>query len=235
MAKACEIGVISDIHGNQYAFQAFLSAIEGLNLDAVAFCGDIFGYYYGQDSIINDLRRMDNLYAVKGNHDEYFLNLIDRKISKTLLCKKYGNTYAECEKLTSSQNIEWIRSLPCSLSFTILGNSFLMCHGTPKDTLTDRLYPNDNVDFIDLSCDFLLLGHTHYRMLKRVNKTIVVNPGSLGQPRDKNGFGYAIISLPSGEVKYKNIYFDREQLEGEIQHKDPLYPKLIELLHRGDK
>ena len=70
--------IFSDIHGNQYAWQAFLCKLEDIEYDSVIFLGDIFGYYYGQKEIIEDLLVMKDLIWLRGNHDQLFLELILR-------------------------------------------------------------------------------------------------------------------------------------------------------------
>jgi putative phosphoesterase len=71
-----------------------------------------------------------------------------------------------------------------------------VCHGSPRDLLNEYVYPDrgsyDN--FVVVGADVIVLGHTHWPMLRRVGKTLIVNPGSCGQPR--NG------TAASGQLRY---------------------------------
>ena len=84
-----KICAFSDIHGNIEAFDKMISNETG-NVDAYIFAGDIWGYFYDQSEIIDRLSAITNLYAVKGNHDEYYLG---REITPELI-NKYGSSYS---------------------------------------------------------------------------------------------------------------------------------------------
>ena len=68
--------------------------------------------------------------------------------------------------------------------------------------------------------DYLILAHTHYRFLQKVGKTTVINPGSLGQPRDKNGFSYCVLDTKTGSCTFKNVNPNISELLEEVQKKD---------------
>ena len=51
----------------------------------------------------------------------------------------------------------------------------------------------------------MLLGHTHYRLTRSYGKSLVINPGSLGQPRDGNGFSYVILDLYNKSYEFKTV------------------------------
>ena len=110
-----KICFFSDIHGNTYAFQEFLRQSEQLEIDQYVFCGDVFGYYYGQNEIISKLRNMKNLSTVKGNHDQYYIDLCSTSENEFELVKKYGNSYKGIVNRISAENQTFIDSMPESL------------------------------------------------------------------------------------------------------------------------
>lgn len=83
-----KIAICSDIHGNQYALNNFFKDIETQKIDKVLFLGDVFGYYYGQKECLQKLMECNKVYCIKGNHDQYFLDL-----------KKSCNYFKSCHKI----------------------------------------------------------------------------------------------------------------------------------------
>jgi len=73
-------------------------------------------------------------------------------------------------------------------SFEILGHRCLACHAAPSDPLFRYLRTTEKDLEFEIAAagspDFLFCGHTHWPLLKRVGKTTIVNPGSVGQPKD---------------------------------------------------
>ena len=70
------IAVFSDIHGNIYSLEKALKIMEQYKPDKYLFLGDMAGYYYYQNESIDLLNNLDDLISIKGNHDEYFLNIM---------------------------------------------------------------------------------------------------------------------------------------------------------------
>lgn len=228
------IGVFSDLHGNQYALRSFMRVLPSLNVDVLIFCGDIFGYYYGQCEIIDTLSGIPMLHWLLGNHDKNYLDMIDGKVDAESLMRKYGNSY-QCVRSVRLPAEPLLEKLPQTLSLNLANTKIFAVHGTPQDPLNGRLYPNDVLPAEVLQSDVLIMGHTHFRLAKRNSRTLYLNPGSLGQPRDKFPAGIAILTLPACSVEFVDIPYDRTALEIEIYRNDPGNRKLIEILHRADR
>jgi len=208
------ICIFSDVHGNYEALHKMLEAELG-NVEVFIFAGDIFGYFYNQSEIIRDLMELPNLLAVKGNHDNYYLTCKE----KANLTDKYGSSYLF--SLTEEQT-KFIASMPENIRTTIGGKKVGIFHGGPVDYMEQRIYPDSQMDFASLfgEYDIVVLGHTHYRLEKRVGNTLILNPGSLGQPRDGEGFGYCVLDMEDGSCCFKKVDIHVEELLLQVKEKD---------------
>lgn len=224
--------IFSDIHGNQYAWRAFLRSVRKVRYDHMVFLGDVFGYYYGQEEIANGLFAMENLIWLKGNHDHFFLELLDNKIELNCLEKKYGSAYRRI--LSKGKNLRpFFDKLPFSYQLKIDDLSIIFCHGTPDDPSNGRCYPRDC--WRPAACrqyDVVICGHTHFRMVRKGKGKLWLNAGSLGQPRDGSRSGYLLFDTKTGEYEYVDVSYDKRPLSDEIQEKDPYLNKLKEILGR---
>lgn len=225
--------VFSDIHGNALALDAFLNKIESERYDYAVFCGDIFGYYYDQKYIIKQLCAMERLVWIKGNHDAYFCKLYRGLEDEYTLTQKYGHSYENIKQRFAEDEYRLISSKKSSFFFETDNFQIGIFHGTPNNPLEGRLYPkdllNDNSFF---QYDIVILGHTHFRQFRKQGSTMIVNPGSLGQPRDGNGFSYCLIDTERQSVEFKNVEIDISKLYQQIEKYDPYLIKLREVLER---
>lgn len=228
-----KIIAFSDIHGNQYAFEAFLNVLKEISYDVVFFCGDIHGYYYGQTAIVKVLKQMKNLYAVKGNHDEFAIRVFEGIDRAEEYIPRYGHSYAMLEK----ENIDYVKSLPDIMEGDWDGKRIAILHGCLDDVLEGRLYPQDELRAAERyqKYDYVFCGHTHFQMIRKAGKTTIINAGSLGQQRDGKGFVYVMADTETGEIEYRTIAYDMTALEQEIREHDPDNEKMIQILHRGER
>lgn len=229
--------IFSDIHGNKYALEQFIKQTTNKEHDFYIFCGDIFGYYYNQDEIIDILKGLDNLLWIKGNHDEYAVRIYASEDQASNYINKYGHSYLNIRSKIKKENIELIKKLPTKIEITLDHKKIGIFHGTPKEPLEGRLYPKDNITDSDMykKYDYVFLGHTHFKMTRLCNNTKIINPGSLGQQRDGKGFGYAEFDTVSGKTEFFNVEFNLHNLLQEIEMNDRENKKLVEILYREEK
>lgn len=226
---------VSDVHGNIYAFEKFLMDIEKYKVDAVFFCGDIFGYYYHQNKIIDLLRRKQTLCkSLLGNHDKLFLDLLEGNISDESLIDKYGNSYKDIVDKISQANIAYLKSLPEKIELDIQNKKIVLCHGSLEDNLNGRIYPDTSIENAELytKYDYVILGHTHHKMVRKIRETYIINPGSIGQQRDGKGCSYLILDLDKNKFEFKIIEYDLQKLVSEINYYDDGNERLKEVLIR---
>lgn len=173
------------------------------------------------------LESINPLIVVRGNHDQYYLDAYDNNELTETLVKKYGVSYRD----KSLYIINYLKKMPVSLEMNIGEKRVYIQHGSIENSLEGRIYPDSELEELDDAIYFA--GHTHYQMFKQVGKTIWVNPGSLGQPRDGNGFSYCVIDDQTLNVSFKTVKIDIAPLLKEIRRLDPDNRYLEEVLYRN--
>lgn len=202
-----KIALLADAHANYIALDAVLKDAASRNIDHIIFAGDAVGYYPYTNEVCNILREKAD-WCVKGNHDAFVTGGLPVSEDKK---KAYALDYTLSE--ISPENMNWLKNLPEFLEFELSGKMFKIFHGSPWNYLEEYIYPDyhffDRFDSIE--ADFIILGHTHYPMVKQIGSKIIVNPGSCGQPRDYNPMAsYSTLDIGSGEVLFRRVFYDIE-------------------------
>lgn len=221
--------IFADVHGNSIAWQSMYKR-EKDNVDAFYFLGDIFGYFHDQSTIIDDFIMDSRVHAIMGNHDDYYLRYFEKLTPAQLksvdnivdnvqdvesdLVNRYGSSYRQ--RYSNAQK-KYISGLPIYLILESDGKRIGFFHGGPGDYLEQRIYPDTEMTadaVIDTyeELDYIFLGHTHYRMDRMKGQCRVINPGSLGQPRDGKGFSYGIFDTVTGEFEFKTVESEIDML-----------------------
>lgn len=232
-----KIVFFSDAHGNIYAVESFLLDIANKNIDLVIFGGDVFGYYYNQDEIINKFRSC-NIKMLLGNHDKMFLDLLYSKIEEDTLIKKYGNSYKDIKNKISKDNIDFLKRLESKYVLKINNMKIAFVHGSIDNPLEGRIYPDtaiENEDFY-IEYDYVFCGHTHHKMIRKLYNTVIVNPGSIGQQRDGKGCSYVTFDTITRELDINIISYDVNSLIEQIELNEDdfiIKEKLKEVLKRN--
>jgi putative phosphoesterase len=190
--------LVADIHGNWPALQALNEPYD------VCIClGDLVDYGLEPAPCIDWVRRKAH-YAVRGNHDHgvaqnvvvhgrtgfRYLTAVTRPLTRERL---------------GTDDLRYLSRLPVSQMVTLDDTRFLLVHATPRDPL-DEYAPAD-ADFWqrrlqDVEAEVVCVGHTHQPYVLEVGDKLVINPGSLGQPRDGDPrASYAVIEDYKVELK----------------------------------
>jgi putative phosphoesterase len=195
------IAIISDIHSNLEAFEKVLSKIRGS--DFVLHAGDLVGYGPDPKDVIR-LSKLHNIISVKGNHDQACVSENTSGFNQfaAFAARWTANVLDFREK-------RYLSKLPEVFEKTIKGKKIIMVHGSPGDHLNEYVYPHftDSLltGFLELTkADILILGHTHEPFIKKFGKKFILNPGSVGQPRD-------------GNPKASFVSFDKERMKFDIK------------------
>jgi len=195
------VGLVSDIHGNLAALEAVLADMP--KVDAVVNAGDIVGYGPWPADCVARVRH-EQCYSVMGNHDQ---SLFEEGIYDD------GDRYA-AEEL-DSQQLEWVRSLPDQR--LLFDDRLRVVHGHPNERFAYTYEPEFDESLLDGE-QVLVLGHTHRQGAARVDgDRLVVNPGSVGQPRDKDPrAAYAIADLDELTVSLERVPYDIDRFVDRI-------------------
>jgi putative phosphoesterase len=207
----------SDIHGNPFPLQQVL---RNEKFDVSLFLGDLVDYGpLPAESI--DLVRQNFDIVIQGNHDYAASNNTD------CLCGQenhelsvYTREHITMPKL-GSEDKQYLKSLPPSATKELDGLSFDLSHGSPSNRLYGYMYPwqisSDSLrNEIGRPTDsnIILVGHTHYQFYVPFSGRLVLNPGSIGQPRDTVPFpSYAVINTQTMQVELKRVKYDTTPLK----------------------
>lgn len=233
-----KVGILADIHGNHYAFVEVIKAARRERIDKLLILGDIVGYYYSPDKILEHLNNWDYL-MVKGNHENILRDIISGKTDKSSIKAKYGSGHQKAiERLTEDQ-ISILCNAPDSLQIEIDNFKILMCHGSPWSS-DCYLYPDTSKEVLDKfeqsDADVVLIGHSHYAFLYKGRKSILINSGSVGQNRNIGGLAsWAIINTDNRSIQIKATPYDVKHLIEEIETLEPDNSYLKNILTRNRK
>lgn len=223
--------VISDIHANYEALEAVLA--DAGAVDETWCLGDIVGYGPDPNLCVETVRERPNLTCLPGNHDVAMLGGM-------LLSAFNGEARRSLElqsRMLMADNVDFLRSLPDS---TLSRGEVTLAHASPRDpiweyvlnTLAARL----NFDYFDTP--FCFVGHTHLQCVfqfdeksNRVSmKTpragtplampprAIFNPGSVGQPRDRDPrAAYAIFDPEARTWEPRRVEYDIVSVQKRIR------------------
>jgi putative phosphoesterase len=229
-----KVGLIADIHGNSPALLAVLAVLRR-QVDSILFLGDLVGYY----PFVNECAEVwdaSHIIGVLGNHDQILLDcLAGGKEPEESYCARYGSALTRCRRSLSAQARTLLASWPQQRSLNLEGVSVGMFHGAPWAPLEGRIYPDftDWPRFESSSEEVILLGHTHYPMLKRLGGKTIVNPGSVGQPRSRSGVAeYAVLDVAQRSVAFEHARYDATMVVQDALRHDPQMSYLVEVLSR---
>ena len=219
--------IFSDIHANLPALQKFFSLIDS---DESKVClGDIIGYGASPSECLR-LVKENNATIIRGNHEGALLNS-KRRLFFSFLAR---SALEWTEKRLSPHEIEGIRAFPES----ILKQNVLFVHGSPVDPDT---YINDEQSvrnafsrMTELQASMCFFGHTHipgfydnsgvfrysteHDYVLEEDEPYLINPGSIGQPRDgKTGLSYCSWNPDTRILRFHRASYNIEQAANKIR------------------
>ncbi|MCX8196005.1 MAG: metallophosphatase family protein [Acidilobaceae archaeon] len=237
--------LISDIHGNLEALQAVLEHARGY--DEVWVLGDLVDYGPNPAEVIDVVRGLSPDIALRGNHDEAVAFGVDCGCGeKTHWLSVYTREKVSM-RLLGKEHISWLASLPLRAERE-LQRRVLLVHASPRNPLHDYLLPTLPPEELRrmlsvglrgrlVSADLVVSGHTHVPADFRVEGIRVINPGSVGQPRDGDPrASYGLLDLESWEFRVFRVDYPREKTLEKLRPyiEDPkVYAKLAEILTIG--
>lgn len=225
--------VLSDIHANFTALEAVLE--DAGDFDAVWILGDLVGYGPDPNECVDLIRRLPNLVCLLGNHDAATLG----HINDIAFNPSARQAIRWTREHISSENADYLRQLP---ELVRLGE-ITFAHGSPREPvweyLLDARNATENFDYF--STQFCLVGHTHLptiyllnnganfaRLIPPENNILmplqpraIINPGSVGQPRDHDPrAAYAMVDLNTLTIEFHRVSYDIEAVQDRMRQYD---------------
>ncbi len=196
--------IFSDLHGNLESLHA-LQQVETKPAELI-FLGDAVGFGPDPSACLAWLRRNAN-HIIQGDHDRAVATGADC-LSPSEWIELAHATRDLARIILPHREQSYLNTLPCEELIEIQGVRFWMTHHIP-DSLNLLTASEATIakQFENVHADIILFGHTHVPLLRYVNRTWFVNPGSLGQPC--HGLPSATYAVwDDGELKIQHIDYD---------------------------
>jgi predicted phosphodiesterase len=223
-----QVLIISDIHANLTALEAVLDAAKPSGYEAVWCLGDLIGYGPDPNDCVERVRELPDLVCLIGNHDQAALGKIP--------LERFNEDAREAAAWTREQladgNEAYLLSLPSRVSF----DEFTLAHGSPRQPVWEYILDPQTAEmnFRSFHTPYCLVGHSHLPLgfyLGRDNShaelvsipwdrkldlepRMILNPGSVGQPRDMDPrAAYAILDTDTATWEAFRVEYDVEQVQ----------------------
>lgn len=224
-----QILIISDIHANLTALEAVLNAAG--EFDAVWCLGDLVGYGPDPNEVVQTVRKLPNLQCLIGNHDAAALDQIDPSAFNLEARQAVSWT----QNTLTGESLAFLQSLPEKLEV----EEVTLCHGSPRYPIWEYLLDTRTatLNFSHLSTPYCFVGHTHLPVVYKLDdsgessqlyipepNTIfelkchsIVNPGSVGQPRDRDPrAAFALYHPEENTWNYRRIEYDIQSVQSRM-------------------
>lgn len=210
VSEHMKLGCISDIHGNRVALETVLDDMPAV--DTLICCGDIVGYNPWPADCVTMVREAADV-IVQGNHD---------RVVQTPARYRGNPSVFEGLRLAknklSEEQLDWLDGLPEQT--TAVDGRVRVIHSHPSN-LDEYVHPGQFPQMVQHLAEAercLLLGHTHVQhtvdMRQFEREEIIVNPGSVGQPRDSDPrAAYAVIDTADWEVNCYRVEYDVDAVQ----------------------
>ena len=226
--------VLSDIHANLEALEACLHDAHARGYDATLVLGDLVGYGADPNAVIDRVRALKPAAIVRGNHDKVACGL-EQADGFNAVAKSAAEWTFE---VLAPENRRWLASLPAGPHD--VDDLVEICHGSPFD---EDAYIFDELDALRAlkaaRRPLCLFGHTHFpvtfalssdglesagpsslpetRLDLQDEAKYLLNPGSVGQPRDGDPrAAYAIVDVGPRRVELLRLSYPIEAAQAKV-------------------
>jgi predicted phosphodiesterase len=225
--------VVSDLHANAEALRSVFSHFRRKKFDCIVCLGDFVGYNAEPNQVLDAMREFrGKKFYIRGNHDRF--------VSST----EEGNGFNPAAKVAaewtrsrlSVPNRRFLEKLPLG---PIERGGFVLCHGSPED---EDEYVFNEVHagriFESFAAPIILYGHTHLPVVFSIDqkgrvrgsavrgeaivrldpaRRYLINPGSVGQPRDRNPrASFAIVDSDKLTAQFFRVPYNISKTQSAI-------------------
>ena len=244
--------ILADIHANLEALEAVLERARG-RFDRVICCGDLVGYGPDPNEVTEAVRQLDPAVVVRGNHDKAAVGLTDLSWFNPLARSAALWTQAQL----SEENRRYLQAMPRG---PVEGDGFTVAHGSLPDEDQYLLNLEDALQSLSLAVHRLtFFGHTHVqggfawfkeqragpldpglrkgaaesRLVLDSENRYLINPGSVGQPRDDDPrAAFAVYDQRKALVSYFRVEYPVRRVQQKMR-KVGLPRQLADRLSQG--
>ena len=196
------LAIISDIHGNLPALEAVLADIEAQGRSEIYHLGDLVGYNpFPNETVALIAERQ--LPGITGNYDQAVLGGVPDPVGEFLndkITPMGREIYEWTVRQVNQASRDFLAAQPRQRSLSLGNRRLLLTHGSPRH-IKDYVRPSWPDEMVgdllrQVKEDIVLTGHTHIPVVRQVNGKWLINPGSVGFPKDGNPLAaYAILEL----------------------------------------
>lgn len=225
--------IVSDLHSNAEALRAVMSRVRRKRIDEIVCLGDFVGYGAQPNQVLDVMRNMRGrkLY-IRGNHDRVAAGFDEGQ--------GFNSPARQAALWTrdhlSGPNRQFLRKLPVG---PLAHEGVMLCHGSPYDEDEYVFTEHHAAQILALfDARIILYGHTHLPVIFAVDGSrhvwgtavreemtfrldpesrYLINPGSVGQPRDRNPqSSFAILDTGKSAVQFFRVAYDINRTQTSI-------------------
>lgn len=223
------IGILSDAHGNFYAFEHALEILRETGVDEIIFLGDAVGYFPSTKVVDLLMSFPRKAKCIRGNHEDMLIH--------ASFSEKQDQVYqlGKIKSLMSEAHIDFISGWDTTYTRNSPVGKLLFIHGSPSDPTYGYIYSDTDLSAFDTDADFVFMGNSHYPFVRKHQRVTYVNVGSCGLPRDDGRYGSVAVFDPENGVA-KIIRFDISALSAStLAEIPPVHRSVTALLNRKKK
>jgi len=221
--------VISDIHANLDALQTVIA--DAGEIDQVWCLGDLVGYGPQPNECVELVRSLPNIICIKGNHDVAALG----EINISLFNQEAKESMIWHQSVLSLENKEYLKSLPERYETELV----TLVHGSPRNPIWEYILDPyvARINYEYFKNDICLVGHSHQPIISSwdVNEGVlewgapqqnaivslqnrmIINPGSVGQPRDSDSrAAYGILNTDCKKFEFHRVAYNISAVQSKI-------------------
>jgi predicted phosphodiesterase len=225
--------ILSDIHANYEALSAVLAHVRRKRWDKAIVLGDVVGYGANPNQAVDLVRALKPVVVIRGNHDKVCSGIEDGEMFNRVALQAAMWTRSRL----NPSNLRWLRSLPEGPA--VVDGAFAVSHGTPID---EDAYIFGEIEALNVfrqtTFPLCFFGHSHFPVVFGLSPDAIqtvlttppafhfrlepdvrylVNPGSIGQPRDGNPLAsFAMFDSGTRSVSIYRVPYRIERAQRKI-------------------